>query len=167
MYRCPRSLTAAALLFCCAFFPGAGWSQEGADFEELWVTDRSAPPLEGLRIRAELPDRIPVSDPVTLVYTVVSEYSEKKARMVFRVTGADGGTAGRGTTLIDRARLRRRLPTGHRAALRTAGPRGSGTSPARQTGATIAPGQLVSAASAFRQRRAGSRFRPIAALDFR
>jgi len=90
MYRCPRSLTAAALLFCCAFFPGAGWSQEGADFEELWVTDRSAPPLEGLRIRAELPDRIPVSDLVTLVYTVVSEYSEKKARMVFRVTGTDG-----------------------------------------------------------------------------
>ena len=90
MSRCPRLLAGAALLLFCASFSFTGWGQEGMSLEELWVTEREAAPLQGLRMQADFPDRMPASGAVEFAYIVVSEYNEPKAHLVFRLTGADG-----------------------------------------------------------------------------
>lgn len=90
MSRCPRLLAGAALLLSCVSFSPAGWGREGAPLEELWVTERGTAPQQGLRMQAEFPDRIPAAGVVEFAYTVVSEYNEAKARMLFHLVDTGG-----------------------------------------------------------------------------
>lgn len=90
MSRCPRLLAGAALLLLCVSLSRAGWGQDGAPFEELWVTERGEAAPQGVRMEADFPDRLPAAGAVDFTYTVFSEYGEKKARVVFTLKDAGG-----------------------------------------------------------------------------